>query len=204
LEGHDFESQKPGKRFEVDLNLVARMKVTGSDQLWVADITYVRLNREFVYLAVVLDAFSRKVVSWELDITLATRVPLTASKRAIEARRPLLGLVHYSDQGIQYRSGEYRGLLKRHGMFPSVSRPCAPLDNANCESFMRTLKHEEIQVSGFQTIEELRTNTKAFLEDYHNVPRLHSALGYRPPEEFEKTFDSEASERAPNGAILST
>ncbi len=148
----DLGSQKPGERFEVYLNLAARMKVTGPDQLWVADITYIRLNREFVYLAVVLDAFSRKAVGWELDRTLATRLPLAALKRAIQARRPLLGLVHHSDQGIQYRSSDYRNLLKKHGMFLSVSRPRTPLDNASCESFMRTLKREEIQVGVFQSL----------------------------------------------------
>jgi putative transposase len=199
----DFGSQKPGERFEVYLNLAARMKVTGLDQLWVADITYVRLNREFVYLAVVLDAFSRKVVGWELNRTLATRLPLTALNRAIEARRPLLGLVHHSDQGIQYRSSDYRNLLKKYGMFPSISRPRTPLDNANCESFMRTLKREEIQVGVFQSLEELRANIKSFIEHYYNAQRLHSALGYRPPEEFEKTFDPGGSGHTPNGALLS-
>jgi putative transposase len=97
---HDVERRNPGERFEVYLNLAARMKVTGPNQLWVVDITYVRLSREFVYLAVVLDAFSRKVVGWELDRTLATRLPLVVLKRAIEARRPLLGLVHHSDRGV--------------------------------------------------------------------------------------------------------
>jgi putative transposase len=199
----DLGSQKPGERFEVYLNLAARMKVTGPDQLWVADITYVRLNREFVYLAVVLDAFSRKVVGWELDRTLATRLPLAALKRSIEARRPLLGLVHHSDQGVQYKSSEYRDLLKKRGMFPSVSRPSTPLDNANCESFMRTLKREEIQVDAFQSLEELRANIQTFLEHYYNARRLHSALGYRPPEEFEESFNSGATTHTPNGAILS-
>jgi len=198
----DLGSQKPGERFEVYLNLAARMTVTGPDQLWVADITYIRLNREFVYLAVVLDAFSRKAVGWELDRTLATRLPLAALKRAIQARRPLLGLVHHSDQGIQYRSSDYRNLLKKHGMFLSVSRPRTPLDNASCESFMRTLKREEIQVGVFQSLEELRTNIKTFIECYYNGQRLHSALGYRPPEEFEESFDSGASALPPNGAIL--
>jgi transposase InsO family protein len=198
----DVGSRSPGERFEVYLNLAARMKVTGPNQLWVADITYVRLSREFVYLAVVLDAFSRKVVGWELDRTLATRLPLAALKRAIEARRPLLGLVHHSDQGVQYTSDDYRGLLQKRGMFPSVSRPGTPLDNASCESFMRTLKREEIQVGVFQSLEDLRKNIETFIERYYNGERLHSALGYQPPDEYETSADSGGTALPSKGAIL--
>ena len=199
----DPRTQNPGERFEVYLNLAARMKVTGVNQLWVADMTYVRLNREFVYLAVVLDAFSRKVVGWELDRMLATRLPLAALKRAIEARKPSSGLVHHSDQGIQYVSSDYRNLLEKHGIFPSISRPRTPLDNARCESFMRTLKREEIRVGAFQSLEELRGSIETFIERYYNRQRLHSALGYRPPEEFEKSADSGGTAIPSNGAILS-
>jgi putative transposase len=157
------------------LDLAARMKVTGVNQLWVADMTYVRLNREFVYIAVVLDAFSRKVVGWELDRMLATRLPLAALKQAIEARQPSSGLVHHSDQGIQYVSSDYRNPLQKHGIFPSISRPRTPLDNARCESFMRTLKREEIRVGAFQSLEELRGSIETFIERYYKAQRLHSA-----------------------------
>jgi len=189
-------------QFEVYLNLAARMKVTGTNQLWVADITYIRLKREFAYLAVILDSFSRKVVGWELDRTLATRLPLAALKRAIEVRQPLSGLVHHSDRGVQYMSSDYRSLLRKHGMFPSISRPRTPLDNASCESFIRTLKQEEIRVGIFQSLEDLRTNIESFIEQYYNGQRLHSALGYRPPGEFEKAADSCGTALPSSGAIL--
>jgi putative transposase len=198
----DQASRNAGDQFEVYLNLAARMKVTGTNQLWVADITYIRLKWEFIYLAVILDAFSRKVVGWELDRELATRLPLTALKRAIEARHPLLGLVHHSDQGVQYVSSDYRSLLRKHGIIPSVSRPGTPLDNASCESFMRTLKREEIRVGVFQSLEDLRTNIESFVEQYYNGQRLHSALGYRPPEEFEKAADSRGTAPPSIAAIL--
>jgi putative transposase len=198
----DTRNQNSEERFEVYLNLAARIRVTGINQLWVADITYVRLNQEFVYLAVVLDAFSRKVVGWELDRMLATRLPLAALKRAIDVRQPSAGLVHHSDQGVQYVSSDYRNLLEKHGMFPSVSRPSTPQDNARCESFMRTLKREEIRSVAFQSLEELRGSIETFIERYYNGQRLHSALGYRPPEEFEKAANSGRTAIASNGAIL--
>jgi putative transposase len=198
----DPRNQNPAERFEVYLNLAARMKLTGVNQLWVADITYVRLNREFVYLAVVLDAFSRKVVGWELDRMLATRLCLAALMRAIEARRPPLGLVHHSDQGIQYVSSDYRNLLRTHGILPSISRPRTPLDNAKCESFMGTLKREQILVGAFQSLEELRESIGAFIERYYNGQRLHSALGYLSPGEFEKSADSARTALPSNCAIL--
>jgi len=123
---------------EVYLNLARRMKLTGIDQLWVADITYIRLRAEFVYLAVVLDGFSRKVVGWKLDRTLAARLATEALEQAIASRRPLAGLVHHSDRGIQYGSAEYVAILNRYGIVPSMSRPANPHDNASCESFFKT------------------------------------------------------------------
>jgi putative transposase len=171
--------------FEVYLNLAGRMKVTGINQLWVADITYIRLQREFVYLAVVLDAFSRKVVGWQLDRTLAVRLPLTALEQAIAERKPGPGLVHHSDRGLQYASAEYVGVLRQHQMIPSMSRPANPYDNASCESFMKTLKREEIYANRYQDLRHMRVNIEEFIEQYYNRQRLHSALGYRSPEEFE-------------------
>ena len=129
---------------EVYLNLARRLKLTGIDQLWVADITYIRLKTEFVYLAVILDGFSRKVVGWSLERDLSSRLATAALEQAIATRRPAAGLVHHSDRGVQYASAEYVAVLEKHGMIPSMSRPANPYDNASCESFMKTLKREEI------------------------------------------------------------
>jgi len=172
--------------FEVYLNLAGRMKLSGMNQLWVADITYIRLQREFVYLAVILDAFSRKVVGWALDRTLASSLPLAALERAIRERQLLPGLVHHSDRGVQYASGDYVKVLQEHQMVPSMSRPANPYDNASCESFLKTLKREEIYANEYRDLDHLHTNLEAFIEHYYNGCRLHSALGYRPPEEFEQ------------------
>jgi putative transposase len=174
------------RRFEVYLNLARRLKLTGIDQLWVADITYLRLKAEFVYLAVILDAFSRKVVGWALDRTLASRLTVVALERAIAQRRPRPGLVHHSDRGLQYARGDYVAILEKYGIVPSMSRPANPYDNASCESFMKTLKREEIYAHKYETLEHLRANIEEFIEQYYNRQRLHSALGYRSPEEFER------------------
>ena len=171
---------------EVYLNLASRMKLTGVNQLWVADITYIRLKQEWVYLAVVLDAFSRKVVGWELDRNLTARLPIAALEKAIADRQPPPGVVHHSDRGVQYASGDYVGLLRKHSMIPSMSRPANPYDNASCESFMKTLKREEIYANEYRDMEHLRENIAAFIDTYYNRVRLHSALGYKPPEEFEQ------------------
>jgi len=175
-----------GHELEVYMNLAARMKVTGINQLWVADITYIRLAAEFVYLAVVLDVYSRKVVGWALERTLAASLPLAALEQAIEQRQPLPGLVHHSDRGLQYASEEYARVLRLYGIVPSMSRPATPYDNAFCESFMRTLKREEIDARAYRDLDHLRANVAEFIEQYYNRCRLHSALGYRPPEEFEQ------------------
>lgn len=173
---------------EVYLNLASRMKLTGINQLWVADITYIRLKTEFVYLAVILDSFSRKVVGWALDRTLVSRLPIEALQHAILTRQPPPGLVHHSDRGVQYASGEYMLVLKEHQMIPSMSRPANPYDNASCESFMKTLKREEIYANDYRDLEHLRINLEVFIQQYYNRHRLHSALGYRPPEEFEQAL----------------
>lgn len=175
---------------EVALNLASRLTLTGMNQLWVADITYIRLRAEFVYLAVLLDAYSRKVVGWALDRTLAARLPMAALTHAIEERHPPPGLVHHSDRGVQYASGEYVTMLRTHHMIPSMSRPANPYDNASCESFMKTLKREEIYANTYRDLEHLRAHLEAFIDRYYNRDRLHSALGYRPPEEFERTMVS--------------
>ena len=173
-------------KLEVYLNLARRMKLTGIDQLWLADITYIRLRTEFVYLAVILDAFSRKGVGWALDRTLANRLTIAALERAIAQRQPRPGLVHHSDRGLQYARGEYVDVLEKYGIVPSMSRPANPYDNASCESFIKTLKREEIYTNRYDNLEQLRTNIEEFIEQYYNRQRLHSALGYRSPEEFER------------------
>ena len=183
-------------KFEVYLNLAARMRLSGINQLWVADITYIRLKAEFVYLAVILDGFSRKVVGWALDRTLAVRLTIGALEQAIERRQPEPGLVHHSDRGFQYAHAEYIAILEKHHMVPSMSRPANPYDNASCESFMKTLKREEIYTNQYENLEHLRTNIEEFIEEYYNRQRLHSALGYRSPEEFEQRTKSQAESRS--------
>ena len=179
---------------EVYVNLAARMTVTGINQLWVADITYIRLRVEFVFLAVIIDRFSRKVVGWALDRTLAARVAVTALRQAIARRQPPPGVVHHSDQGIQYACTDYVEELQTNHMVPSMSRPANPYDNAVCESFMKTLKQEEIYCNQYRDFEELSVNLEEFIGNYYNVRRLHSALGYRTPEEFER--DTTAAAKA--------
>ena len=186
-------------QLEVYLNLASRMKLSGVNQLWVADITYIRLHREFVYLAVILDAYSRKVVGWELNRTLAARLPIAALERAIAERIPPPGLVHHSDRGVQYASGDYVRILRKQQMIPSMSRPANPYDNASCESFLKTLKREEIYANDYRDLDHLRANIEDFIDRYYNRCRLHSALGYRSPEEFEQA----ATEAVSLGASLS-
>jgi len=186
--------------FAVHLNLASRLQLTGINQLWVADITYIRLRTEFVYLAVILDAFSRKLVGWELDRTLATRLAKAALEKAIAARQPAAGLVHHSDRGVQYASDEYVQTLQANKMIPSMSRPANPYDNASCESFMKTLKREEIYANTYVDLEHLRTNIELFIEQYYNRCRLHSALGYQSPDEFEQQLDATV---ASSGARMS-
>ena len=189
-------------KLEIYLNLARRMQLTGVDQLWVADITYIRLHAEFVYLALILDNFSRKVVGWNLDRTLSSRLAIEALKQAIQLRQPSPGLVHHSDRGIQYACAEYVAVLRERGVISSMSRPANPYDNASCESFMKTLKREEIYAQDYRDREHLRSNLEAFIEQYYNRQRLHSALGYRSPEEFEREAQSHTAEADPQGATI--
>jgi len=187
---------------EVFLNLASRMKLTGINQLWVADITYIRLQREFVYLAVILDAFSRKVVGWALERSLASRLTMSALEQAVATRQPSPGLVHHSDRGVQYAAADYVQLLQRHHMIPSMSRPANPYDNASCESFMKTLKREEIYANAYRDIDHLAVNIETFIDEYYNQCRLHSALGYRPPDEFERQPAPGTAANGPAGATV--
>ncbi len=174
-------------RFAVYPNLARYVRLSAINQLWVSDITYVRLGREFVYLAVVLDVYSRRVVGWSLGRSLHTSLALAALNRAITQRQPGPGLVHHSDRGTQYASDDYVQRLEQAHMWISMSRPARPWENAYCESFLRTLKNEEIYCRGYSTLEELEQNIEDFIERFYNRERLHSSLGYCSPEEFEKT-----------------
>jgi transposase InsO family protein len=177
-----------GHTLRVVLNLAAHMKLSGIDQLWVADITYIRLAEEFVYLAVVLDAFSRRVVGWSLDERLDAGLAVAALRQAIDLRQPAADLVHHSDRGVQYASGAYVELLLEHGIQPSMSRAGNPYDNAKCESFMKTLKQEEIYTRRYRDRADLEAHIGQFIERYYNRRRLHSALDYRSPEQFEQNL----------------
>jgi len=172
--------------FLVYPNLAQHMVLTAINQLWVADITYLRLASEFVYFAVVLDAFSRRAIGWSVGPTLHATLPLAALERAIAARTPGPGVVHHSDRGTQYASNNYVRRLEECKMTISMSRPARPWENARCERFMRTLKEEEIDCREYGTLAELEQNLEDFIERYYNRVRLHAALGYRSPVEFEQ------------------
>jgi putative transposase len=166
-------------------NLAAQIVPTAINQLWVADITYIRLRVEFVYLAVILDAFSRRVIGWALGRTLEAGLAIAALAMALAERRPQPGLIHHSDRGVQYASQDYTDLLKQHKAEISMSRKGSPYDNAACESFMKTLKYEEVYRNEYRGFEEACASIGDFLERVYNQKRLHSALGYIPPAEFE-------------------
>jgi putative transposase len=166
-------------------NLAGDIKPTAINQLWVADITYIRLRVEFVYLAVVLDAFSRRVIGWALGRTLEAELAVAALRMALVDRQPAPDLVHHSDRGVQYAAQDYAEMLKQHQVIISMSRKGNPYDNAACESFMKTLKYEEVYRNEYRDFDEARASIGEFLERVYNQKRLHSALGYVPPAEFE-------------------
>ena len=169
-------------------NLAREIVLTGVDQLWVADITYIRLQEEFVFLAVILDAYSRRVIGWALERTLEDQLTLAALRMALARRVVGPGLVHHSDRGSQYASNDYTDLLKAHGIRISMSRKANPWDNAACESFMKTLKYEEVYRNEYRDLAEARSSIKRFLEQVYNEKRLHSALAYRSPAKFERSL----------------
>ena len=183
--------------FHVYPNLAGSLELTGLDQLWIADLTYIRLETEFIYLAVVLDAFSRRVIGWALDRNLEDDLALAALQMAFHRRTPAPGLTHHSDRGVQYASNDYTGLLKDHGVRISMSRKGNPWDNATCESFMKTLKYEEVYRQEYRDLAEARASIDRFIEKIYNGKRLHSSLGYRPPAEFERSLRFASAGRQP-------
>jgi transposase InsO family protein len=184
----------------VYLNLAARMEVTAINQLWVADMTYIRLRTEFVFLAVVIDKFSRKVVGWAISQTIDCQLTLAALQFAIDTRNPLPGVVHHSDRGLQYAARIYMALLQAHGIIPSMSRPGNPYDNATCESFMKTLKKEEVYCSEYRDLADLTTHIETFIDKYYNQQRLHSALRYTSPADFEAAATANPQQDVVSGA----
>jgi putative transposase len=166
-------------------NLTKDLEIDGLDQVWISDITYVRLPASFCYLAAVLDAYSRKCVGWHLSRWIDTRLTLWALEMALTSRRPAPGLIHHSDQGVQYASSEYVARLQEAGVLISMAAVGNPYENAKAESFFRTLKMEEVYLKDYQDFEEAQQNIGEFIEEVYNHKRLHSSLGYLPPVEFE-------------------
>jgi putative transposase len=184
-------------------NRLRSLQPTAPDQIWVADITYVRLRQGFVYLAVILDAFSRKIVGWAMAQTLEAVLAVEALQRALADRRPPPGLIHHSDQGSQYACHHYRDLLEQHGLQASMSRPGNPYDNAKAESFMATLKREQIDGRAYRDLPHAIADIGCFLDEVYNRQRLHSALGYRSPEQFEADHYRSLSDPSGGGAARS-
>ena len=174
--------------FTIYPNLVPTLSIDGPDQLWVADITYIHLRRDVFYLAVMLDAFSRRVIGWQMDSTLGAQLTVAALQKALAQRTITPNLVHHSDRGTQYAANVYANLLKEQGIRISMSRSGNPYDNAQAERFIKTLKYEEIYLNEYENFAEARFRIGDFLEEVYNHKRLHSKLGYVPPAEFEQSF----------------
>ncbi len=172
-------------------NLVKGLSINALNQVWVADITYIRILTSFVYLAVILDSFSRKVIGHAVSRALDDRLTLYALKTAVTARKPPEGCIHHSDQGGQYASDDYTDRLREHKFQISMSRKGNPYDNAMAESFIKTLKHEEVNLWNYRTLADVQKRIPFFIQEVYNKKRLHSSLGYTPPDEFEDVFNKE-------------
>jgi len=175
--------------FQVYPNLIKEQVITGLNQIWVADITYIHILTCFIYLAVVLDVYSRKAIGYAISRNIDTQLTMDAFKMAIYNRNPTPGCIHHSDRGVQYASQDYVKELKFYGFQISMSRRGNPYDNAYAESFIKTLKSEEVHLWEYRTMEDAQKRIPYFIEDVYNQKRLHSALGYCPPCEFETMFD---------------
>jgi transposase InsO family protein len=169
-------------------NLTRELVLSNINQLWVADITYIRLLREFIYLAVLLDAFSRRCIGWAISRHIDTQLTISALQMALNTRTIHAGLIHHSDRGVQYAAADYVAVLHEHKIEISMSRTGNPYDNAKAERFMRTLKYEEIYMNDYETLAEVPASIEHFIEAVYNRKRLHSAIGYRPPAEFEASL----------------
>ena len=179
-------------------NLLAGLTLTGTNQAWVADITYIRILKGFVFLAALLDRYSRKVIGWAISKRIDAELCLAALKSALAKRQPPPGCIHHSDRGVQYACAEYVALLQAANMKISMSRTGNPYDNAHMESFFKTLKYEEVHLSNYETYDDVIERLPHFIEEVYNKKRLHSALGYLTPEEYEmRTQKTKTAGRAP-------
>ena len=181
-----FRPASPGSTKTAYPNLVKDLTASRLDQVWVVDITYIHLPQGFVYLACVLDAFSRRCIGWQLSRDIDTCLTLAALDQALNRRRPAAGFIHHSDRGVQYASLAYVARLTEVGACLSMSAAGCPYDNAKAESFFKTLKKEEVYLNHYQNLNEALTHISRFIDDVYNAKRLHSSLGYLPPIEFEE------------------
>jgi transposase InsO family protein len=182
-------------RFDIYPNHIAGMTLDGINQVWASDFTYIRIENGFVYLAIILDLYSRKVIGWAISKRIDGQLALDALKMAIERRKPPTGVIHHSDRGVQYLCDSYTAHLKESGFHISCSRKGNPYDNAFVESFMKTLKDNEVYLWNYKTILDVIDSLPRFIEEVYNKKRLHSALGYLPPEEFETSLSEKTVSR---------
>jgi len=189
-------------RFPRYPNLIKGMAISHLNQVWLSDITYIRIKTGFVYLAAILDAYSRRVIGYAVSTGLDTALTLKALRMAVAERQPVYGVIHHSDQGVQYASVEYVEELKRHGFDISMTRTGGPYENARMESFFKTLKYEEVYLYEYETFDDVIARLPYFIEEVYNQKRLHSALGYRSPNDFEESLLMQEGKALPRQALL--